>query len=393
MDSPACLIAELTPPGRGAVAVVTVQGPTARQLVDRCFHAASGRPLTDYNLSRIAFGHWQSEHGDGEELVVCVRSQDCVEVHCHGGMAAVNRITADLQQTGARLVPWHELPADHSLLGSQTQERIATEALLAVAQTRTTRMAGILLDQLRGALSRTLGDIQQLLVDGQQSLAQTRLQQLTEVIPAGRHAIAPSRIVLVGRPNVGKSSLMNALAGFERAVVSPIAGTTRDVVTTSLAIAGWPVEILDTAGQHADVVDEIERLGIELAREQSRSASLILLVVDATRMWQPADQQLLDELTTINVPLIIVHNKTDLAEPTSDGRSAGHHISALSGLGLNELQRAITKKLVPIVPAPGAAVPFTERQIECLLAASVSVQQHDLQQAIEHVRRCRGGPS
>ncbi|MFM9066452.1 MAG: GTPase [Planctomycetota bacterium] len=367
-----CLIAELTPQGRGAVAVVAVCGAGALQLVDHCFQAVSGRSLRDSPAGRIAFGHWRTAAGPSEELVVNVHTPTWVEVQCHGGVAAIRRVTSDLVQAGGRLVPWTELPlAEQYRMGSadaadDVDDILVTEAIIALSEAKTERIAGLLLDQLRGALAGELARIQRLIDSSELPAAQHELELLSRLIPAGRHAIEPSRMVLAGRPNVGKSSLLNALAGYQRAVVSPLAGTTRDVVTTTLAIDGWPIELHDTAGQRSDVADLVEQLGVQRARAEWQAAHLILFLIDATTAWHHDDQQLLDELMAANHSVLIIHSKTDLAPQPKDGRPIGLSVSALTASGLDELQRQIIHRLVPHLPAPGAAVPFTTRQISRL---------------------------
>lgn len=390
-----CLVAELTPSGRGAVAVVAVCGHGALILVDHCFQAVSGRPLVDSPPGRIAFGHWRTAAGPGEELVVNVQTPTWVEVQCHGGIAAIRRVTSDLVQAGGRLVHWTEMPLtdQYQVEAAATGGILVSEAMIALSEAKTERIAGLLLDQLRGALATELARIQSLIDVGELAAARHELKLLCRSIPAGRHAIEPSRMVLAGRPNVGKSSLLNALAGYQRAVVSPLAGTTRDVVTTTLVIDGWPIELHDTAGQRSEVADVVEQLGVQKARAEWQAAHLILLLIDATAPWDEDDRRLLDEILAVNRAVLIVHSKTDLAPPPADGRPVGLSVSASTGFGLDELQRQITQRLVPDVPAPGAAVPFTSRQIGLLQNAREALEAEDPVRASQLLGDCRRIPS
>ena len=179
--------------------------------------------------------------------------------------------------------------------------------------------------------------------------------------PLGRHLVEPWQIVVAGRPNVGKSSLINALVGYGRSIVHDTAGTTRDVVTARTAIDGWPVLLADTAGLGAGG-DALERAGIELAHQQLARADLVLLVFDLSVPWSEADQALLDGLPGA----LPIHNKSDAALAAGAGRPAGLTLSALGGQGLDALLGQIGHALVPHPPPPGAAVPFAADQVEAL---------------------------
>ena len=154
-------------------------------------------------------------------------------------------------------------------------------------------------------------------------------------------------VAVAGAPNVGKSSLVNALAGFQRCVVSEIPGTTRDVVTTRIAIDGWPVELIDTAGLRQPG-ETLEEAGIRLTRETVAEADLCLWVLDASTppVWPEM----------ISTPTLNVINKSDL--PAMWSAEDGLRVSAKTGEGLAELSSAIANRLVPEAPRPGSAVPI-----------------------------------
>jgi tRNA modification GTPase len=217
---------------------------------------------------------------------------------------------------------------------------------VALARARTVRTAGILLDQCRGALRRELGRAADSLIRGDVAACRSIFEALaaTADLPLTR----PARVVVAGAPNVGKSSLINALAGYQRSVVSPTPGTTRDVTTTETAIDGWPVELVDTAGLRLSE-DELEAAGIARAREAVEQANLCLWLLDASA--EPA----WPEIETKNLRLVV--NKCDL-EPAWDLERAGDapHVSAVTGAGLPELLDAVSRWLVPCPPPPGAAV-------------------------------------
>ena len=346
----------LTPEGRGAVAVVLVEGAEAAAIVDRCFHSASGKPLSDYPLGDIAFGRWLST--SGEELVVCRRSEERVEIHCHGGKAAVAAVLEALASAGCEAVSWADWGDERG------ENRIQTQAIEALARATTERTAAILLDQYDGALG---GEIQavvrQLENDDDASLAeaQAALNALQAKAAIGRHLTEPFRIVLAGRPNVGKSSLINALAGYRRSIVFDQPGTTRDVVTARAALDGWPVELADTAGiRHAK--DPLERVGVQRAERSLAEADVRVLVFDRSCAWSFEDQALLQTWPDA----VVVHNKADLPAVDAPLRPASIETSATTKNGIDRLIQAIVARLAPESPAPGAAVPFDESHFQAL---------------------------
>jgi tRNA modification GTPase len=209
----------------------------------------------------------------------------------------------------------------------------------------------------------------------------------------GLHLVQPWRVVIFGAPNVGKSSLINALAGYQRAIVSPIPGTTRDVLTVSTAIDGWPLQLSDTAGIR-ETQDELERAGIGLATSTLSCADLAILVHDAEQLCDSKsnDESHVDlSMLAPDARIIHVLNKIDVI---ADGErlqllrqfTASHgewnqtlSLSALTGEGLPELIATIGRSLVPTPSAPGSAVPFTAEQCAALETAKAAIEQHDAQ--------------
>jgi tRNA modification GTPase len=168
--------------------------------------------------------------------------------------------------------------------------------------------------------------------------------------------VTPWKVVVAGPPNAGKSSLVNALAGFQRSIVTPIPGTTRDAVSTFLAIEGWPVELIDTAGIHAGA-EGLEREGIGLAQERIGTCDLCLWLMDVTVAEVSPHAQLVES----GVPLLSIANKIDL--PTAWATTDHCAVSAFTGEGLTGLCQQISQRLVADVPAPGAAVPFCSEML------------------------------
>ncbi len=366
-------VCALTPTGRGAVAVVAVAGHRAVRAVDGCFLAKNGRPLDQQPLARIVYGHWGSQ--DGEDLVVCRPAVDLVEVHCHGGAQSVDAVVSQLVAAGCREVSWQQW------VTRQQDCPLACEAQLALAEAASTRTALILLDQFYGALRREVESILAAIQAGEIAAANVRLEILLARVSWGLHLTKPWQVVIAGRPNVGKSSLINALVGYRRAIVFDQPGTTRDVVATNTVIDGWPVQLSDTAGLHA-TTDTLEAAGIQQARAQLARSDLMVWVEDATtRDFTLNTPEVLNQRApelNLELPtqLLLVINKIDLTGPMTPANPLT--TSALTGQGIEQLLTAIVKQLVPAAPAPGAAVPFTIRQINLLKVAREAIKRGDI---------------
>jgi tRNA modification GTPase len=359
----------LTPLGRGAVATVLVAGPRAIDCTATLFSPRSGRALELEDPGTIRFGRWGES--PGEEVVVAALGPALVEVHCHGGTAAPQAVLDSLVALGCELVDWQ------TWLEATDTQLVRAEALTALAAARTERTAAILLDQYQGAIERAAGEIEAHLVAENAASAATLLAELLARARLGRHLTEPFSVVLAGPPNVGKSSLINALVGYQRTIVHDAPGTTRDIVTAPASFAGWPVELADTAGLRL-TGDALEAAGVELAETRLSSADAIVLVFDIRQAWDEQARQ----LTTRWPAAVVVYNKSDLASPASDGRPAGICTSAVVGRGLDELERAIEKRLVLVEPLAGEAVPFTPRQVQCLQLVSAAIARSDTAAAL-----------
>ena len=344
-------VAVLTPPGRGALAVVGLAGRQACDLADRLFRPRRGPPLVARPDRSIAVGVWQALPGAaGEKLVVVRRAADRLEVHCHGGAAAAEAVLASLEAGGAVRQSWPDWLA---AAGAEVIEIEARQALALAAGPRAARILG---RQLAGALAAELGRIGHLPA-ADRGPAVARLLRAARV---GLRLSEPWRVVVAGPVNAGKSSLVNALAGHARSIVSPQAGTTRDLVTTRLVLGGWDVELVDTAGGRTDLAaaSPTERAGIARAAEAAAEADLVLRVVPAgSPPPEPGPRE------------IVVITKADLV---SEGNwpAAAAVTSALTGEGIAALEARIVANLVPEDhDEPGlfaGPVPFTPRHLEHL---------------------------
>ena len=347
-------VAVLTPAGTGAIATVAVAGPRAWDIARQHFRPANGQPLPETpELHRFWFG----KLADGDEVVLAVKAvepEPAVEVHCHGGRRVVRWVVEQFLASGGREPP-----------GSGTGGLTPPARLIQHAPTL--RTASVLLDQYHGAFDRAIRDILAALDAGRTA---AQLAELARLAPVGRHLVEPWRVVIAGPPNVGKSSLVNALAGYQRSVVSEVAGTTRDVVTVPVAFDGWPVLLADTAGLRAAA--GLEAAGIERAERFIRSADLVVWVLDGTAEepvdWEgeaPAEPGSAVEGGSAGASpsrefVLLVVNKVDQPARWALGRFPDAlRVSAVTGEGVPGLVAAIARRLVPHAPEPGAAVPYT----------------------------------
>jgi tRNA modification GTPase len=305
-----------------------------------------------------------------DEVVVAVKRERPVpwlEVHGHGGREVVRFLLEQFQAHGLEVWGWEDF------LRRTGDDPLSSEAAVELTRALTLRTAAILLDQQQGALGRALEAVLAALDHGDTASAEAWLSELVRQARVGGHLTRPWRVVVAGAPNVGKSSLVNALAGYQRSVVAETPGTTRDVVTTQVALDGWPVELADTAGLRPGA-PALEEQGIRLAEAEAAGADLCLWVLDLSSEAEPV----WPTLPPAAVQLVL--NKIDLPPVRDAGPTTGAvRVSAKTGEGLAALCEAVASRLVPEPPPAGAAVPFTPRFREgvggarrLLLAGSVA---------------------
>ena len=370
----------LTPAGRGAIATIRVvcgRGRTpyaandraevrshcesSLDLIDSLFRAANGLPLRQQPLNRITFGSWGTTNT--EELVVCRTETTVLEIHCHGGDAAVQRILTDLAAVGCELRDWRSQAKSISgFLAAEIQE--------VLSRTSTWRTTQIVLEQADQLLQRAFLQLESLDRRGDETGLNQALDDLLSWAVFGLHLSAPWSVVLTGRPNVGKSSLINRLLGFERAIVFDQPGTTRDVITGETAFEGWPVVLADTAGIRRDAA-ELEAAGIALAEERLRGADLRIVLIDVSQPPTADDERLISQWPEA----IVVAHKSDLPGQWGDRLpEAAIRVSSVTAEGVIELQNRLVKGLIPKVPSSETAMPLTTRQLELLREIRRSVK-------------------
>lgn len=351
----------LTAPGTGAIATIEVRGPRAYSLAKHLFKPA-GKSLPEApDVNRFYFGTLGAD-----EVVLAVAATDAIEVHCHGGR---------------RVVRWViEQFTSHACVEATRTLRSPGEGFELLQRAPTLRTASILLDQLNGAFANEVRRILALIKTDPRgaTFSLHRFAELGNTV--GRHLVEPWKVVVAGSPNVGKSSLVNALAGYQRAVISEVTGTTRDAVGVRVAFDGWPVELIDTAGIRE--AEGLEAEGIERSRGEMAGADLVLWVLDATAsewVWP---------LGGSPVPLHTVVNKCD-APSRWAGACGMPLVSARTGVGVPELAAQLVARLVPSVSASGA-VPFTPQLTNLIGSASAALVEYRSEDATALLREALG---
>ena len=382
-----------TPPGQSGIGIVRMTGPQAVTIADGLFRPASNAPgPSEQATFTTRYGHvLDGEEPLDEVLLTVMRAprtyttQDVVEINCHGGAVPLRRTLELVLRRGARLADPGEFTKRAFYFGRL--DLAQAEAVADVITARTEAAHRAAMHHLSGGLSERIRDFRDRLMDldgyveasidfaeddidfltreqlrgGIERLA-ADMRDLLGSAEAGRALREGVRAAIAGRPNVGKSSLMNALLREDRVIVTPHPGTTRDVIEETVNVRGLPITLADTAGLR-EPGDEIEQAGVSLARDWIDRADMVLLVIDGAEPLRDEDRSLLAELRG-NRTLVVV-NKADLPQQVSDAQLAPLaaaplvHISALTGEGLDALEEAMARLTWSGEAAPGAEVIVT----------------------------------
>ncbi len=359
-----------TPLGEGAISIVRLSGTDALKIAQSVF---KGKNLTAVASHTINYGHIYEDKRLVDEVMVSVMRaprtftrEDIVEINTHGGIAVTQEILQLLLRSGARLAEPGEFTKRAFLNGRM--DLAQAESVMDLIRAKTDKAANIAVKQLEGSLSKMIQNIRQEILE---SLAQvevnidypeyddvetmtsqmliektTRFEQLLENLLAtakrGKILREGLKTAIIGRPNVGKSSLLNQMLREEKAIVTDIAGTTRDVITEFANIGGVPLELIDTAGIR-DTDDIVESIGVERSKKALAEADLVLLVLDASSALSPKDKELLELSASVN--RIILLNKTDLPEKIEIAELPADfiRISALKNENLDAVEDKINK--------------------------------------------------
>lgn len=442
--TPAMTVTRLTPPGRGGVGVILFSGVGAFEVLTRFWTLSSGeRFSSNVDISplrnRPLFGwfHFDPAKESHEEIVVHLVSNEEIEIHCHGGDLIVAAIIRTLVGAGAAEVvdekpTWNDDKTDNKIDAAKavscfesTDPRMAdaaslpdfrSDALRLLPNARTERTAKIILDQAGGRPERFVAELLAAVSeganDGTESLDSprrhseriARLDRILSLAELGRRLFEPPRVILTGPVNAGKSSLLNALVGFDRVIADPTEGTTRDAVIAETILDGFPVALCDTAGIRRGE-NGIEREGIDRAAALLKRADLILIVFDAAAAGANPPNDFFDRLSSFGIefnpnnnpnkttgdnhpllspvdgsvpsdsespPRLVVLNKIDLPvtrrnpfwqrfEEETDKRDF-IKTGVPNPETIAALQRRIVDALFPLIPEDGEIVPLNNRQ-------------------------------
>ncbi|MCY8863539.1 tRNA uridine-5-carboxymethylaminomethyl(34) synthesis GTPase MnmE [Bacillus spizizenii] len=367
-----------TPMGEGAIAILRLSGPEAIQIADKIYKGPKGKTLSSVESHTIHYGHIVDRPSDRvvEEVMVSVLKaprtftrEDVIEINCHGGIVTVNQVLQLALREGARLAEPGEFTKRAFLNGRIDLSQ--AEAVMDLIRAKTDRAMNVAMNQMEGRLSalvrrlrseilETLAHVEvnidypeyddveemthQILVE-KATAVKKEIEALLRTSEQGKILREGLSTVIIGRPNVGKSSLLNSLVHEAKAIVTDIPGTTRDVIEEYVNVRGVPLRLVDTAGIR-ETEDIVERIGVERSRQVLKEADLILLVLNYSEELSEEDVKLFEAVEGMDV--IVIMNKTDLEAKIDSERvrelANGRPVvttSLLKEEGINDLEEAI----------------------------------------------------
>jgi tRNA modification GTPase len=369
-----------TPPGEGGIAIIRISGMDAENIATKIFaraHSKNGR-LTSHRLYHGAIYDPKTNGKVDEVLLTIMRKprsytgEDVVEIHCHGGAFLVRRILGLALSQGARQAERGEFTKRAFLNGKMDLSQ--AEAVLDLIRARTDKAAELALSQAGGELSKWIHDLREELLEilvqveaaidfpdeeiellkrrdivAKVDCLRAKISDIIGTYEWGRLFREGAKICLCGRPNVGKSSLLNALVGAERAIVTPVPGTTRDVIEETVNLEGLPAVLWDTAGMR-ETNDQIERIGVDRSRQYLAKADAAVIILDGSMPLTLDDQALLQETEAKNI--LIAVNKSDLPQAlkiealVQSGVKPIASVSAKSGAGIDGLKKKLRELVI-----------------------------------------------
>ena len=389
-----------TPIGEGGIGVIQISGPDSLEIANTVFKGKKLKDLRNAESKRIYYGDICLNGTAIDEVIVNVlreqdsfTGEDLVEVNCHGGIQAVKKTLECIVAAGAKEVHWKEL-ANRSLTNKKidlTQE----EALLEIPKAKTKLGAKVLLDQYNGALSSTINKI----IKEIEKCDNTgeRLHHINDQLKAilktavfGCAITSPQKLIITGKPNAGKSTLINELLKEDRSITHKEPGTTRDAVDELISFDGIPFTIIDTAGIR-ETDHEVERLGVLESKKQLRAADKIIIVFDNSKSVKREDKELIEFIEKLDlhktgnshkVSIFPVINKADLpcklylSTLIGDTFEPICQISALNGDGISTLEENLISEFKEFIKyTPERPIIFTERQQEYISRALLYSEQ------------------
>lgn len=364
-----------TAPGEGGIGIIRISGEKSLQVAQSIFKSKSGKMIKDYNARTLIYGTVVNNEKVIDEVLVAYMkgpnsytAEDVIEINCHGGFISVKKILELILSKGVRLAEAGEFTKRAFLNGRIDLSQ--AEAIIDVIKSKTDMAHEVAQSQLEGSLAKKIKDLRMNVTevlahlevsidfaeeDVEEITYQTleekalelrnEIKKLYDTAESGKILRDGLKTVIVGKPNVGKSSLLNSILGENRAIVTDIAGTTRDVIEEFVNIKGIPLKIVDTAGIR-ETEDVVEKIGVEKSRESFSTADLVIMVLDASRKLSEEDMEILESLK--NKKTIVLLNKMDL-EPQIELEKIEEFvnsediikISALKHQGIEELQDKI----------------------------------------------------
>ncbi|WP_302948266.1 tRNA uridine-5-carboxymethylaminomethyl(34) synthesis GTPase MnmE [uncultured Selenomonas sp.] len=394
-----------TPHGAGGIGIIRVSGGDALGVAQRIFRPAAGGSLGDMAPYTARYGHITA--ADGAVIDECIllymraphsyTGEDTVELQCHGGRVVLRAVLLRTWEAGARPAEAGEFTKRAFLNGRL--DLACAEGVMELITAKSTRAAHAARERLAGAFSHAVTDIRTQILGAVAHIeagidfpeddipaasaehlaaeidaASAAVRRLLAGADTGRILRDGVKTVIVGRPNVGKSSLLNALLGMERAIVTDVPGTTRDIIEEEISVAGIPLRLLDTAGLRA-AEDAVEQIGVARTEQHLMDAELILAVFDASEPLTAEDHALLARLSAAAADTIILCSKEDRPSVLSAADFAAVaapvlRISAQEGTGLDALREEIAAHIVQREgDLSDGALPNKEREIEALRRA------------------------
>ncbi|WP_071188705.1 tRNA uridine-5-carboxymethylaminomethyl(34) synthesis GTPase MnmE [Trichormus sp. NMC-1] len=389
-------IATAVVPQQGSVGIVRVSGDHAIAIAQTLF-SAPGKQV--WSSHRILYGYIrqpQTKQVVDEALLLIMKAprsftrEDVVEFHCHGGIMAVQQVLQLCLENGARLAQPGEFTLRAFLNGrlDLTQAESIADLVGAkspqAAQTALAGLQGKLAQPIRNLRAQCLDILAEIeaRIDFEEDLPPLDEQRIISEIDQvtleitkllatkdkGELLRTGLKVAIVGRPNVGKSSLLNAWSQSDRAIVTDLPGTTRDVVESQLVVGGIPIQVLDTAGIR-ETVDQVEKIGVERSRRAASAADLVLLTIDASAGWTDADQEIYEQVK--HRPVILVINKIDLL--------GNNHVETLHATSLQLKYPQIINQVVKTAAAQNQGIDGLEIAIlEIVQAGKVQAADMDL---------------
>ncbi|MBD2579971.1 tRNA uridine-5-carboxymethylaminomethyl(34) synthesis GTPase MnmE [Oscillatoria sp. FACHB-1406] len=398
-------IASAIAPESGSIGIVRLSGQTALEIARRLFFAPGKQQWETHRILYGSVREPQTGEVIDEALLLLMLSprsftrEDVVEFHCHGGIIPVQRVLQLCLEAGARLAQPGEFTLRAFLNGRI--DLTQAESVADIVSARSPQASRMALAGLQGKLAQPIREVRGICldilaevearIDFEEDLPPLReaaiaqniadiLDKVTDILAtADRGELLRSglKVAIVGRPNVGKSSLLNAWSRSDRAIVTDLPGTTRDVVESNLVVGGIPVQVLDTAGIR-ETADTVEKIGVERSRRAAESADLVLFTLDATAGWTAEDEEIYQQVR--DRPLILILNKIDLA-PDSTTPFIPKNVqivktSAANNIGIEALERAILNSVRGgTITAANADFAINQRQAAALTRARMSLEQ------------------